>query len=166
MLFHGFHFSVHIKPIPGVPHLFLLFPQLHLVAPLLFFCVLSSINSSHRGLRGTLHRQKTFPLRSACEDGRCAFGNRKKNKKYTTCFVPNSDAVLTVPIKRLPGGKLALAGCRVAGGRSRGLAAASRRVYATSIPHLLLLLFVVFLQVLLLLGASEVGHIAGQGRRT
>lgn len=84
MLFHGFHFSVHIKPIPGVPHLFLLFPQLHLVAPLLFFCVLSSINSSHRGLRGTLHRQKTFPLRSACEDGRCAFGNRIKKKIKNT----------------------------------------------------------------------------------
>lgn len=75
--------------------------------------------------------------------------------------------VLTMPVERLPGGELALAGCRVAGGGGRGLAAASptMRVDPTSVPHVLLLLFIVLLQVLLLLGgASEVGHVAGQGR--
>lgn len=77
--------------------------------------------------------------------------------------------VLTMPIEWLPGGELAFAGCRVAGGGGRGLAAASPTVRVdptTSVPHLLLLQVLLILQVLLLLGASEVGHVVGQGRRT
>lgn len=71
-----------------------------------------------------------------------------------------------MPVERLPGRELALARCGVAGGGGRSLAAASPtvRVDPTSVPYLLLLLVFLLLQVLLLLGASEVGHVAGQGR--
>lgn len=76
---------------------------------------------------------------------------------------------LTVPVERLPGGKFALAGCGVArGGGGRSLAAAPSAVRwdPAPVPHLLLFLVVLLLQVLLLLGAPEVGHVAGQRRRT
>lgn len=78
----------------------------------------------------------------------------------------SSSPVLTVPVERLPGGELALAGRRVARGGGRGLAVVSRavRVDPTTVPHLLLFLLLIVLQVLFLLGASEVGHVAGQGR--
>lgn len=74
-----------------------------------------------------------------------------------------------MPVERLPGGKFALAGCGVArGGGGRGLAAAPSAVRwdPAPVPHLLLFLVVLLLQVLLLLGAPEVGHVAGQRRRT
>ncbi len=83
-----------------------------------------------------------------------------------SALIPGSCPGLTMSVEWLPGGDLALAGCRVAGGGGRGLAAASPtvRVDPTSVPHLLLLLVFLLLQVLLLLGAPEVGHVAGQGR--
>lgn len=76
---------------------------------------------------------------------------------------------LTVPVEWLPGGKFALAGCGVArGGGGRSLAAAPSAVRwdPAPVPHLLLFLVVLLLQVLLLLGAPEVGHVVGQRRRT
>ena len=86
--------------------------------------------------------------------------------KNMTCFVPSTSLVLTVPIERLPGGELALAGRRVARGGGRGLAVTSptMSVDAAAVPHFLLLLLILLLKVLLLLGASKVGHVAGQGR--
>lgn len=69
-----------------------------------------------------------------------------------------------MPVERLPGGGLALARRGVAGGGGWRLAASPTvKVDPASVPHLLLLLIFLLVQVVFLLGASKVGDVAGQG---
>lgn len=70
-----------------------------------------------------------------------------------------------MPVERLPGGGLVLARRGVAGGGGCRLAASSTmKVGPASVPHLLLFLIFLIVQVVFLLGAPEVGDVAGQGR--